>query len=691
MANIESDRRLLAALAANAAQRRSSCSRSWAYVFAACLLLAGSAAPAPAPTRDPKELKNLTLEELGDVKVTTASKQPEQVWNTSAAIFVITQEDIRRSGVTNIPDALRLAPGVEVARVNGGRNWAVGIRGFGDQFSKGVLVLIDGRNVYTPLFAGVLWTLDNVMLEDIDRIEVIRGPGGTIWGTNAVNGVINIITKSSKDTHGALVSAGGGNVDQGTGDIRYGGGRGNFDYRMYAMGWVRSAEFHTDRNNYDASRLGQIGFRTDWTPNNHDAFTLQGDTYRGSIGDAQSISSFTPPANFISFEPTVAYGGNVLGRWRRDLGEGSNLYLQGYWDHTFRIGSNFGETRDTFDIDFLHRLREYRRNQFTWGFGARLSPSTYKTTAPPLEFFPHDKTSSIYTGFLQDELTVVPHRLTLTGGAKLEHNNYTGFNVQPSGRLLWTPTEHQSFWAAVTRALRIPSRVDEDIDVNLVIPGPPIIVGEVLGSHSLAPEQLIGYELGYRALLHPTFYFDIATFYNHYDDVVALAPPVISPSTAPPLPPHLLVLFNTANAISGDTKGFEISPNWRPSPVWELKGSYSYLHMSMSAKPGFEKSSTLSNLQGSSPVHQVVLQSRFNLGKQFEFDQTYRYVSALPAQLVSAYNTADLRAGWHPAKQLEFSLSGENLFQPHHAEFGINPPPTVFIKRSVYAKVVWTR
>src|SRR5689334_8575248 len=273
---------------------------------------------------DPKDLKNLTLEQLGDVKVTTASKQPEQVWNTAAAIYVLTAEDIRRSGVTNVPDALRLAPGVNVARVNGGRNWAVGIRGFGDQFSKSVLVLIDGRSVYTPLFAGVLWTLDNVMLEDIDRIEVIRGPGGTIWGANAVNGVINIITKSAKETHGALVAVGGGNVDQGTADVRYGGGDGHFDYRLYAMGWVRSAEFHTDRNNYDASRLGQIGLRTDWTPNDHDTFTLQGDTYRGSIGDAQQISTFTPAANFISFQPTVGYGGNVLGRWRRDLGEGSD-------------------------------------------------------------------------------------------------------------------------------------------------------------------------------------------------------------------------------------------------------------------------------------------------------------------------------------------------------------------------------
>lgn len=497
-----------------------------------CILLLALCAFAASSSKD---LKNLTLEQLGEVKVTTASKQPEEVWNTAAAIFVITQEDIRRSGVTNIPDALRLAPGVEVARVNGGRNWAVGIRGFGDQFSKDVLVLIDGRSVYTPLFAGVFWTIDNVMLEDIDRIEVIRGPGATIWGANAVNGVINIITKNSKDTHGTLVSAGGGNVDQGTGDVRYGGGNGDtFNYRMYAMGWVRSAEFHTDHNNYDASRLGQIGFRTDWTPNDRDIITVQGDTYRGSIGDAQRISTFTPPATFISFDPTLAYGGNVLGRWRRDLGGGSDIYLEAFWDHTFRIGSNFGESRDTFDVDFLHRLREYRRNQFTWGFGARVSPSIFTATVPTDEFFPHDKTSSIYTGFLQDEVTLVPKKLSVTGGAKIEHNNYTGFEIQPTARLLWTRTNRQSFWAAVTRAVRTPSRVDEDIDVSVVVPQPTLAVGEIVGSHDLVPERLLGYELGYRQLVRPNLYVDVATFYNDYDNLVAQSAPNISNNTPAP-------------------------------------------------------------------------------------------------------------------------------------------------------------
>jgi iron complex outermembrane recepter protein len=656
----------------------------------ATVLLSSLASAKSSDPGDPQALKSLSLEQLGNVEITTASKQPEQVWKTPAAIYVITQEDIRHSGVTSVADALRLAPGVNVSRVNGGRNWAVGIRGFADQFSKSIQVLIDGRSVYTPLFAGVFWTIDNVMLEDIDRIEVIRGPGGTIWGANAMNGVINIITKPAKDTHGALVSAGGGNVDQGTADVRYGGGNGKLDYRMDAMGWVRSAEFHRDRNNYDASRLGQIGFRTDWSPHDKDTFTLQGDAYRGSIGDVQQLSTFTPPANFLSFESTRAYGGNILGRWRRDLGEGSDVYVQAFWDHTYRIGSNFGETRDTFDIDFLHRLRPIDRQQFTWGFGARVSPSTYKPTVPTGEFFPHHKTNSVYTGFVQDEVAVVPNKLSLTGGAKLEWNNYSGFEIQPTGRLLWTPTPRQSFWAAVTRAVRTLSRVDEDIDVSLVLPGPPEIVGTIVGNHDLDAERLIGYEVGYRALLHPTFFFDISGFYNDYDNLVAQSAPTVSPAATPP-PAHLLALFQFVNGIRGDSKGFEIAPDWRPSTLWELKGSYSYLHLSLSDKPQFAKTVSLPVIQGSSPVHQVVLDSRFNLTKAFDFDQIFRYVSSLPGQQVDAYSTADVRLGWRPVKDFDLSLTGQNLLQPHHAEFGIIPGPTVFIKRSVYAKVVWTR
>jgi iron complex outermembrane receptor protein len=415
---------------------------------------------------NPKQLKSLSLEQLGNVEVVTETKEPTEVWNTPAAIFVLTQEDIRRSGVTNVPDALRLVPGVNVARVSGDRNWVVAIRGLGDQYSKYVLVLIDGRSVYTPLFGGVFWTIDNVMLEDIDRIEVIRGPGGTIWGTDAVNGIINIITKEAKDSQGVLASAGGGRVDEGTEDLRYGSRSHGFAFRVNAFGFVRGAEYHQDgQPNYDWSRVGQVGFRGDRV-SGRDSVTVQGDAYIGHLGDAQTLSTFTPPATFVSYKSTDVYGGNLLGRWRRDLPADSDLYLQAFWAHDFRTGPNFQETRDTFDLDFLHRTPPTRWQQFTYGVGARWSPSTTRQTIPTDNFVPAAETESIYSGFLQEELRLVPDRLSLTLGSKLEHNSYTGFEYEPNGRLLFTPREDQSLWASIARAVRIPDRVDENIDVR---------------------------------------------------------------------------------------------------------------------------------------------------------------------------------------------------------------------------------
>jgi iron complex outermembrane receptor protein len=444
---------------------------------------------------NPKQLKSLSLEQLGKIEVVTETKEPTEVWNTPAAICVLTGDDIRRSGVTNIPDALRLVPGVNVARVSGDRNWVVAIRGLGDQYSKYVQVLIDGRSVYTPLFGGVFWTIDNVMLEDIDRIEVIRGPGGTIWGTDAVNGIINIITKSAKDSQGLLASAGGGSVDEYTEDLRYGSHSHGFDFRVDGFGFVRGAEYHQDgQPNYDWSRVGQVGFRSDRV-SGQDSITFQGDAYLGHLGDAQALSTFTPPAAFTSYESTNVYGGNLLGRWRRDLPDKADLYLQGFWAHDYRVGPNFGETRDTFDIDFLHRTPATAWQQFTYGVGARWSPSTTQQTIPTDNFNPAAETESIYSGFLQEELRFIPDRLGLTLGSKLEHNSYTGFEYEPSGRLLFTPRADQSLWASISRAVRIPDRVDENIDVDIYVAP---FWGEIIGNTHLRAEGKAGLLHGFR-------------------------------------------------------------------------------------------------------------------------------------------------------------------------------------------------
>jgi len=382
----------------------------------------------------PQRLKHFSLEQLGNVEVTSVSKEPEQVWKTAAAIFVLTQEDIRRSGASSIPEVLRLAPGVEVTRVDSD-HWSIAVRGFAGQFSKSLLVLIDGRSVYTPLFSGVYWDVQNLMLEDVERIEVIRGPGGTIWGANAVNGVINIITKSANDTKGAVATLGGGNVNQGTGAARYGSSVGkDFNYRIYGMGFIRGPEFHSDEDRFDNWRMGQMGFRADWKKGDQNTFTVQGDIYRGETGERVSIATFSPPAETMPEDKAFVSGGNIVARWRHETGHGSDIQIQANFDRTNFQDLELGETRDTFDIDFVQHQHLAAGQELTWGLGARVSPSNFIQSSAGVDFLPHLQTDTIYSGFVQYELPIVRDKLTLTAGSKLDHNNFTGFEYQPSAR-----------------------------------------------------------------------------------------------------------------------------------------------------------------------------------------------------------------------------------------------------------------
>jgi iron complex outermembrane receptor protein len=644
--------------------------------------------PETQPTDEP--LKQLSLAQLGNVEVTTASKEPEEVWKTPAAVFVLTQEDIRRSGVTSIPDALRLVPGVEVAQEDAD-HWSVSIRGFGAVLASKLLVLIDGRSVYTPLFAGVYWEVQNTPLEDIERIEVIRGPGGTIWGANAVNGIINIITKSSKDTHGSMVAVGGGNIDQGTGTIRYGGGNtAGFNYRVYGMGFDRGPQFHSDGRNFDDWRMGQAGFRTDWDRGIRDTFTIQGDIYREGAGEATTYGLYSPPSQVAVEKNAELSGGNLLARWKRVLNDRSDFQIQAYFDRTNHFEPEFGETRNTFDVDFLDHLTLPWQQNFLWGLGARVSPANAVQRVPTIDFLPHQQTDTIYSGFAQDEIPLFSHHLSLTVGSKLEHNNYTGFEVQPSARLLWNRTPRESFWGSITRAVRTPSRLDADIQLTDFggATSLPIYL-RVNGNRQFRSEKLIAYEAGYRTLVTSHGYLDLALFYNDYNDLYSFQVGSLFLETSPP-PVHAVLPLLTSNGIRGNTKGFEVTPDWKPVSWWELKTSYAYLDMELENRPGSNDPTSVPNYEGSSPRHQVVIRSLVNLPKKLEFDQTYRYVSALPALLVKNYSTADIRFAWHTTPGLEFSVVGGNLFQPRHAEFGGDPGPLVGMKRSVYAKITWS-
>jgi iron complex outermembrane recepter protein len=659
-----------------------------------CFLLTGasvSEAPTDAPEGDPGNsgLTQLSLEQLGDVVVTTVSKEPEKVWRTPAAIYVVTQEDIRKSGATSIPDVLRLVPGVEVAQLDSD-HWSVAIRGFSAVLARRLLVLIDGRSVYTPLFAGVYWQAQTVPLADIERIEVIRGPGGTIWGANAVDGIINIITKSAKDTQGVLASLGGGNVDNGMSTIRYGNETGHgFHYRIYGMGFDRSHMFHPIGSNFDDWRMGQAGFRSDWDGGSRDAFTLQGDIYREVSGEATTYALYSPPSQVNVFGNAQLTGGNLLGRWKRVMNAGSDFQIQAYFDRTNHFEPEFGETRDTFDVDFLDHLTLPWQQSFLWGLGLRDSPSNALQLVPSIVFTPGRQTDRIYSGFVQDEISFFDRRLALTAGTKLEHNNYTGYEVQPSGRLLWNPAPRQTIWAAVTRAVRTPSRIDDNIDLTDFATSVPLpIYLRVEGNPQFHSERLLAYEFGYRALTVSRFYVDAALFYNQNSDVYSfqVGAPFLEAS---PAPVHAVLPLLTSNGIKGPAKGFEIAPDWKPVNWWELRPSYSHLEMHVEDQPWSNDPTSAAGYNGSSPRHQVAIQSLFTLPKKLQFDQTYRYVAALPAQDVTSYSTADTRLSWHFAAQMEGSVVGRNLLQPHHPEFGGDPGGLVGIERSAYAQITW--
>jgi iron complex outermembrane receptor protein len=664
------------------------------FVVALCFLPSASFAGSAQPDQSGNPLKHLSLAELGSVEVTTASKEPEEVWNTTAAVYVITHDDIERSGATSIPEALRLAPGVEVARIDSSK-WSIGIRGFGSRLCRDVLVLIDGRTVYTTLIAGTYWEVQDYVLEDIDRIEVIRGPGGTIWGPNAVNGVINIITRNSKDTHGEYVSVGGGNLEEGFFNARYGGGDGKtLDYRMYAKGFNRGPEYHSDNINFDRWRAAQVGFRMDWSANNRDTFSLHGDMYDQGNGESVDVTSYAPPYSQIVYSTAPLFGANLTGQWKRVFSEGNDVQLEAYYDRTNRQEADFSDLRNTFDVDFLDRFRLPGRQEISWGLGARSSRGDDRVVNSGLAFVPYNRTDLLFTAFLQDEIALVANKLSLSVGTKALKTNYTGVQFEPTGRLLWTPTVHQSVWAAFTHALRTPSDGERDFyllgDTGSVVDGLPVLA-RFNANPNFRSEELNGYEAGYRRLITKNLYMDVAAFYNHYGDLFSediTGGPFIETI---PGPPHILIPAEFGNGLVGTTKGGEIAPAWKVTDWWQLQASYSYLQMDLKKGTGSLDIGTAPIVEKSSPKHEVMIQSAFDLSKAFSLDLDYRYISALPGELVNAYSTADARLAWKVKEHWQLSVVGRNLFQPYHYESNGDPGPLVGIKRTAYGQITWTR
>ena len=645
----------------------------------------------------PLDLSALGLEELMEIEVTTVSKKEQKLFASPAAVYVITQEEIHRSGFTSIPEALRLAPGLQVARIDADK-WAITARGFNGRFANKLLVLIDGRIVYTSLFSGVFWEVQDLLLEDVERIEVIRGPGATLWGANAVNGIINIITRHARDTRGILVQTGVGSEERGFASLRYGGRLGeDTSYRAYARYFDRGPFVDAAGDpTADAWSMWRGGFRLDRDDPGPDALTLIGDIYAGDLGQTmEKIPSPQPPYSLtFDFDSDVA-GASLLGRWRRALTADSNMSLGLFFDRSERRDVILDEVRHTMDVDFQHRFALGARQDAVWGAGYRLTSGRIDSTVFTID--PPSRQVQIFSGFAQTEIEFPKKHLHLILGSKLEHNDFTGVEILPNARLLWTPGERHAAWAAISRAVRLPTRaVTEghftfDMEPLNDSPDSPLLFYELIGNPNPTSEELLAFETGYR--IHPRgdLSIDIATFYNLYDHLITGESQIFSiVADSSVSPPHFTVPVLVDDKMQGNTQGIELAIDWQPLANWRLRTVYTFLHMDLE----IEKDSLdplTAEVAEDIPTHQLNLRSALDLPGDLEFDLIGRFVDSLPRSQADAYLGLDARVGWSPFPQLELSLVGQNLLDSRHLEFDTELVETLStqIQRSAYGMLTW--
>lgn len=658
--------------------------RRLALLAAITVALDASTAAAPGAT-----FADLSIEELLNESVTSVSRKETTLGRSPAAIAVITQEDIQRTGHTSLPELLRLVPGLQVARIHG-NEWAVSSRGFNGQYANKLLVLIDGRSIYSPMFAGVYWNAQDVVLEDVDRIEVIRGPGATLWGANAVNGVINVTTKPAQQTQGGFISTTFGTEERPSATVRQGGQLApNLYYRVSASGFERHgfAEKNNGVNPDDWSML-RFGGRVDWEPTEADLLTLQGDYYHGSVGEHFAGVSLTPPFSTDLNLSHHNFGGNVLGRWTHHFSASSELRAQVYYDRFHQGDGDSAETRDTFDFELSHRFSPGGRHDVIWGGGYRLTTDRLTPTFY-LSFTPEREKAQLFSFFLQDEITFVPDRLALTVGSKLEHHEHVGFEVQPGVRLLWTPSRRQTLWSSISRAVRTPSRYDRGSRINAAAfqpPSSPTMLLALLGSRDAVSETLTAYEAGYRAELGKRVSLDLAGFFNVYDDLLSFVSEDVR-FEGEPAPAHLLMPLRLENMNSGRTYGTEISMQWRASDRWSFVASHTWLHLDLRADEAPEQES---------PQHQFQLRSYFDVTPALQLNVAGYYVDAIESPQdnararIGSHTRVDVGLNWRVHESLDLGIWGQNLLEGSHAEFGsFKTPHLAEIPRSFSLRARW--
>lgn len=648
-----------------------------------------------APIQAADDLMEMSLEELANLTITSASKKEQNLQTTPAAVFVLTSEDIRRSGMTSIPELLRLVPGLQVARMASHR-YAISSRGFNSQFANKLLVLIDGRSVYTPNFSGVWWDVQDVALEDVERIEVIRGPGGVTWGANAVGGVINIITKEASKTQGTLVSAGYG-THNAIGTVRYGGSIGDdFHYRAYAKAKDQDRfRKGNEPEGEDKARMFRGGFRTDWQATEKDKLTFQGDIYDGYIKDLYTYNMDFSGMPVTKVMRNKTDGFNLLTRWSHKVSDTSDFQLQFYYDRANRFLKDFTDSdeTDTYDVDFSHRFALGERQEIQWGGGWRYVRTDMGQTLN-VDYGDDLRTDHVFSGFIQDEVDLIPDLLKLSFGTKVEHNNYTDWELQPSVRLAATPSEHHTVWAAVSRAVRTPARTAEDLDLlTTVIPGLPPTAIRILGNPGhVESERVYAYELGYKAIVTEQLSADIAVFYNDLNKIQTFEArtPYFDVATGTVLVP--MVFDNNA---SGYSAGVELTMQWRPVDWLRLIGNYTFERTHLSLRHTTD--SSMDEYYGQDPNHQASLRAQVDLPWSLELDTALFYVSNLHVSTmtmidVPSYVRWDMRLGWKPTENWEVSLFGENLNDARHREYGgAFGFSATHVPRAVYAQLTYRR
>jgi len=679
--------------------------QSFIALFLIGLIIASPKALAGGETED---LVNLSLEELLQVTVTSVSRKPQSLSTSPAAIFVITQNDIRRSGARTIPDALRMAPGVQVAQVDSS-TWAITSRGSNGIFANKLLVLMDGRTVYDPLFSGVYWDAQDTALSSIDRIEVIRGPGASLWGANAVNGVINIITKDSKDTQGLKTSVATSTSSDIEVNLQGGGAIGeNANYRVFGKYFTRDG-FAAEQNgqSYDDWSMGRIGGRLDWSVTEADKLTATSEYYDGEVGENVLRNSVMPPYSISINQDVKPNGGFINLNWNHTFSETSNLVIMMFYDHRERRGFAPDEERDTYDLDLQHRFSFWSRNDIVWGFGLRNSFDKTRGDET-IALNPEERTQRLYNGFIQDEIRLVGEELFLTLGTKVEKNSFSpsgNAEWSPNVRLSWLINETSTLWGSVARAIRTPSRIEQNARILGFVDAPfspdnpqPIPFATTInGNPTMGNEDVIAYEIGYRVQPLDSLTLDIALFYNDYKELRwAVANQVVCQPAGLPIsdpncfafgpPAYAELPITWINQANQNTKGIEIASTYNATEWWRIYAAYSYLKIDGDG-PGSQPFSAGED----SPEHQLSLRSNMNIGNTLNLDIWARYIDELSIQGVDSYVGLDTRIAWQVLPSLALSLVGRNLLDSSHLEFqeefGSNV--AVEIERDFIAELTW--